>query len=298
MQDGGVEVAARRDAVHHERMPKSDRAFRALARELPDVVAELLRAVAPSLVPVGAVLVPDDLAPTHLDALPPELDADWAARVASDLLIHTECQGYRDHAFGERVLWYHIGFALRHRGKRRVSTVALWLIEPPDVAPKDTVTVGDITVKVTTVVLPKVQASVLLAHPATACFAAGADAEGRSNEALCADVAAALKLRQATWPERHMAVVAAAMRGRYDAMVTAMEQANMEPVVIEDLVKFGEDRGEVRRARADLRRVFARRRLVVGAEDEARIDACADLDTLDHWLDEAIVATNAAEVFH
>jgi hypothetical protein len=52
----------------------------------------------------GAVLVPDDLAPTHLDALPPELDADWAARVASDLLIHTECQGYRDHAFGERVL--------------------------------------------------------------------------------------------------------------------------------------------------------------------------------------------------
>lgn len=26
-------------------------------------------------------------------------------------------------------------------------------------------------------------------------------------------------------------------------MVTAMEQANLEPVVIEDLVKLGEDRG-------------------------------------------------------
>jgi len=29
----------------------------------------------------------------------------------------------------------------------------------------------------------------------------------------------------------------------HEAMVTAMERANLEPVVIEDLVKFGEDRG-------------------------------------------------------
>jgi len=40
-----------------------------------------------------------------------------------------------------------------------------------------------------------------------------------------------------------IAVVAAAMQKRYDAMVTAMEQLHMEPVIIEDLVKFGEDRG-------------------------------------------------------
>jgi hypothetical protein len=81
-----------------------------------------------------------------------------------------------------------------------------------------------------------------------------------------------------------------------------MEQANLEPVVIEDLVKFGEDRGEekgmVRAARTALRLVLAGRRLVVGAEDEARIDRCADIKTLYHWLEEAIVATNAAEVFH
>src|SRR5262245_20545253 len=59
-------------------MSKSDRAFRALARAQPDVVVGLLRAVVPSLIPPGAALAPDDVAPTHLDGLPPELDADWA----------------------------------------------------------------------------------------------------------------------------------------------------------------------------------------------------------------------------
>lgn len=60
-----------------------------------------------------------------------------------------------------------------------------------------------------------------------------------------------------------MAVVAAAMRGRYDSMVTVMEQASMEPVVIEDLVKFGEDRGfekgRLEEDRSILRRVLALR---------------------------------------
>ena len=98
-------------------MPKSDRAFRALARSQPDVIVGLLHTVAPGLVPRGAALVPDDVAPTHLDGLPPELDADWATRVSSDDLIHMECQGYDDTGFSERALWYHVGFALRNRGK-------------------------------------------------------------------------------------------------------------------------------------------------------------------------------------
>jgi hypothetical protein len=276
-------------------MPKSDRAFRALARARPEVVVGLLRAVAPSLLPPGAVLVPDDLAPTQLDGLPPELDADWAARVALDELLHTECQGYKDARFGERVLWYHVGFALRLRGKRRVRTMALWLVPPSKDRPRDEVSVGDITVKVTTVVLREVPASKLLANPATACFAAGADAEGRSDEALCQEVAAALMARRASWPERHMAVVAAAMRGRYESMVTAMEQANLEPVIIEDLVKFGEDRGAMKAGRSALRRVLKLRNLVLGPEDEAKIDACTDLDTLERWLDQAVLAESVAE---
>ncbi len=95
--------------------------------------------------------------------------------------------------------------------------------------------VDDITVKVTTVVLQHVKASLLLADAETACFAAGADKEGRSADELCAEVAAALRVRDASWAERHMAVVAAAMRGRYKSMVRAMEQANLQPAVVEDL---------------------------------------------------------------
>ncbi|HEX2690554.1 MAG TPA: hypothetical protein VHN14_28255 [Kofleriaceae bacterium] len=235
--------------------------------------------------------------------------------MTSDELLHMECQGYRDSGFSERVLWYHVGFALRYRSKRRVRTVALWLIPPPSTQPRNEVAAGDITVKVTTIVLPEVPASSLLSDPATACFAAGSDAEGRSNEALCAQVAATLRARGANWPERHMAVVAAAMRGRYESMVTAMEQANLEPVIIEDLVKFGEDRGYERgrlvgeeqgrlvgeergrlvEERATLRRVLALRKLGLTADGEARIDACTDLATLQRWHDQAVFAASADE---
>ena len=107
-----------------------------------------------------------------------------------------------------------------------------------------------------------------------------------------------------------MAVVAAAMRGRYESMVTAMEQANLEPVIIEDLVKFGEDRGYERgrleeqrasldrrleEARVTLRRVLALRKLGLTADGEARIDACADLATLQRWHDQAVLAATADE---
>ena len=221
-----------------------------------------------------------------------------------------ECQGYRDSGFSERVLWYHVGFALRYRSKRRVRTVALWLIPLPSTQPRTEVAAGDITVKVTTIVLPEVPASSLLSDPATTCFAAGSNAEGRTNEALCAQVASALRERGASWPERHMAVVAAAMRGRYESMVAAMEQANLEPVIIEDLVKFGEDRGYERgrleeqrasldrrleEARVTLRRVLALRKLGLKVDSEARIDACMDLATLQRWHDQAVLAATADE---
>ena len=47
--------------------------------------------------------------------------------------------------------------------------------------------------------------------------------------------------------------------------------------------------------RGALRRVLARRKLTLSAEDEARIDACADLATLERWLDQAVDAPTAAE---
>ncbi len=160
-------------------------------------------------------------------------------------------------------------------------------------------TVDDITVKVRTVVLQRVRASVLLADPRTACFAAGAHKEGRTIAELCAEVALALRARNASWAERHMAVVAAAMRGRYDAMVSAMEQTNMEPVVIEDLVRFGEDRGMKKGRREGergcLRRVLALRKLALSAQQEQQIDACTERATLRRWLDQAVFAESAAD---
>jgi hypothetical protein len=183
------------------------------------------------------------VAPTQVDGLPPELDADWAVRVDADELLHLECQGYNDTGFSERVLWYHVGLALRNRGKRRVRSVVLWLMPLPEGQRRSEVRAGDIRVRVNTIVLSEMPAARLLSDPRTACFAAGADAGKWSDDELCRRVATALAARGASWAERHMAVVAAAMRKRYESMVTAMEQANLEPVIIEDLVKFGEDRG-------------------------------------------------------
>jgi hypothetical protein len=232
-----------RDPEHGVRMAQTDRAFRSLARAQPEVVATMLRALLPSLLPAGAALVPDDVAPTQIDALPPGMDADWAARVDADDLVHVECQGYDDTGFSSRLLWYHVGFGLRNRGKRRVRTVALWLTPLPKGQRRKYVAVDDIRVRVTTIVLPEVPASLLLVDGRTACFAAGAEAGDLSDAELCGRVAAALAERNASWAERHMAVMAAAMRKRYKVMVAAMEQANLEPVIIEDLVKFGKDMG-------------------------------------------------------
>jgi hypothetical protein len=81
--------------------------------------------------------------------------------------------------------------------------------------------------------------------------------------------------------------------------VGAMKEAGAEPVVIEDLVKFGEDRGYERGqlllARSALRRVLAVRKLPLSPEGERRIDACTDLDTLSRWHDQAVLAASADE---
>ena len=60
----------------------------------------------------------------------------------------------------------------------------------------------------------------------------------------------------------------------------------------------GVDQGQLLGTRAALRRVLARRQLPLSTEDEARIEACADLATLERWLDQAIVASSAAEALH
>jgi hypothetical protein len=47
--------------------------------------------------------------------------------------------------------------------------------------------------------------------------------------------------------------------------------------------------------RAALRRVLARRKLPLHADEQARIDACTDLPTLERWLEQAVDAASVAE---
>ena len=66
----------------------------------------------------------------------------------------------------------------------------------------------------------------------------------------------------------------------------------------EEGLEKGVDQGRLLGERAALRRVLARRELSLSPEDEARIEACADLATLERWLDQAVVASSAAEALH
>jgi hypothetical protein len=64
---------------------------------------------------------------------------------------------------------------------------------------------------------------------------------------------------------------------------------------LEEGLKKGLEEGEIIKARGALRLVLARRGLVLSAEEDARIDACKNVATLDRWLAEATVASSTAE---
>ncbi len=262
-------------------MAGSDRAFRALASNEPHVVVAALHAMVPDFLPPRLAVGRAEPAPTRLDALAPPRDADAVLRVGRRLLAHIECQGYRDTGFAERVFWYHLELAVAYR-PRRVRTVALWLLQPPEAQRRERLRHGDIRVRVRHVLVPDVPAERLLASPATACFAAAADPGGRTVRWLCRAVAAGLKAGGASFYQRHMAVVCAATQGRYDAMVEAMASEGLEPVIIEDLVKFGEDRGlekGLERGLAPLLRQF-RRRLGRPLDEHERVEVRRRLEAL------------------
>jgi hypothetical protein len=66
---------------------------------------------------------------------------------------------------------------------------------------------------------------------------------------------------------------------------------DMTPEVRDELV----EEGRMNEARSVLRRVLARRKLALSAQEEARIAGCADLATLERWHDQAMDATSAVE---
>jgi hypothetical protein len=58
----------------------------------------------------------------------------------------------------------------------------------------------------------------------------------------------------------------------------------------------GQLEGQLTATRASLRRVLARRQLTPSKDDDARIDACTDLTTLERWFDRAITAASVSDV--
>ena len=67
------------------------------------------------------------------------------------------------------------------------------------------------------------------------------------------------------------------------------------PETREKLVGEGRLEGRLEEARSSLRHVLALRRLALSTEDEARVEVCADLDTLRRWHDQAVVAATASD---
>ena len=61
------------------------------------------------------------------------------------------------------------------------------------------------------------------------------------------------------------------------------------------LVDEGRVEGCLGATRSSLRQVLALRGLALSAEEEARIEACGDVDTLRRWLGQAVIVASAAE---
>src|SRR5262249_36753701 len=107
----------------------------------------------------------------------------------------------------------------------------------------------------------------------------------RVLEYLPMTAAAHEELRRYVFPKTDDPVIRARQR------MIAEWAVESSPEMREQLV--GE--GRLEEARSSLRHVLALRRLALSAEEEARIDACGELDTLRRWHDQAVVVASAAE---
>jgi len=303
-----TDVSRVRSAAHRllssGAMSMSDRTFRGLARSEPQAVLSLVRAVAPGILPAGAHVTAEMVDDPHIQA-PPITDADWVARVEPGELLHVECQGYRDDSFPSRLFRYHLGLVLRYPA-RRVRTIAVWLTSSPAEQRPDRIDIADGTVRVTSVRLARISAERLLEDPDAACFAPGADAGSLSAAELCRRVALVLAASHASYWRRHMALVAAITQRRYKEMVIAMEEAKLEPVISEDLVRYGFDQGieegreegleegRHQMARQLLLEVFEARGFTLTGSERIRVDTETSLDRLRAWHRSALSASSVA----
>ncbi|WP_437877598.1 hypothetical protein [Sorangium sp. So ce513] len=84
---------------------------------------------------------------------------------------------------------------------------------------------------------------------------------------------------------------------RQDRILEVLLSANprMKQRLVDEGRHEGRLEGRLDEARAVLRRVLAHRQLALTPEDAARIEACADLATLERWLEQALTASSASQ---
>jgi hypothetical protein len=215
-----------------------------------------------------------------------------------------ECQGYGDKSFLSRLFKYHVHFVVRYPGYR-VRTVALWLVEPPQVQRLEVIQRGSLRLSIRSLVLARLSAARMLKNPLLACFAAGAAPGEWTADELCERVAEALRRRNATEQECEFALVAAAMRGRYKEMVKAMKRERLKPVVSIDLLRYSEDvgyaKGRKRGTREGLRTALLStldaRHLRLSNASKRRIVEESSVMRLKRWVRRAATASRTTAVF-
>ena len=67
------------------------------------------------------------------------------------------------------------------------------------------------------------------------------------------------------------------------------------PKTQQKFIDKGRIEGQLAGAHAALRRVLARRQLTPSQDDDARIEACTELATLERWLDRAVTAVSVSD---
>jgi hypothetical protein len=194
-------------------------ALRLLARERPDIPEKLVRELVVGVLDSAATLELQRLDDEWV-AMDPAVDPDFLARVEGDELLHLEFQGYPDTGFVDRLFQQHVSLVVRYP-ERLVTTVAFWLVRPPHPRRVEVIRRGRVMVHVASVVLAELKASRLLAREETACFAAGADGEGWTNDELCELVVGAMGSSRSSACLREAAIALASTRGRYSAMIRA-----------------------------------------------------------------------------
>jgi hypothetical protein len=69
-----------------------------------------------------------------------------------------------------------------------------------------------------------------------------------------------------------------------------------DPKTRQQLIDTGRVEGQLNATRAFLRQQLSHRKLAPTKDEEARIDACIDLPTLERWLERAVTAVRVLDV--